>query len=70
MQFMAVIFIGSVTYEEKNVEVTKIKNDVIMTEAFYGKTHPQIVAKEETVLLTFHRTLYPIIQNKLMEDIN
>ena len=41
-----------------------------MTEAFYGKTHPQIVAKEETVLLTFHRTLYPIIQSKLMEDIN
>lgn len=70
MEFMAVIFIGSVSYEERNTEVTKIKNDVIMTEAFYGKTHPQILTKEETVLLTFHRSLYALIQSKLMEDIN
>lgn len=33
-----------------------------MTEAFYNKSHPEIVAKEETVLLTFHKSLYPIIQ--------
>lgn len=40
MQFMAVIFVGSVSYHHKNVKITKLKNDVIMTEAFYGKTHP------------------------------
>lgn len=69
---MAVIFVGSVSYTDKNTsnKISKTKNDVIMTEAFYNKTHPEIVAKEETVLLTFHKNLYPIIQEKLMADIN
>lgn len=39
MQFMAVIFVGSVYYEHKGVKIRKIKNDVIMAEAFYQKTH-------------------------------
>ena len=46
MEFMAVIFVGSVSYEHKNKRVTKIKNDVIMTQAFYDTHHPTIVAKE------------------------
>lgn len=67
---MAVIFVGSVYYEQKGIKIRKIKNDVIMTEAFYEKTHPEIIADEETVLLTFHKNLYPIIQDKIMKDIN
>ena len=36
MEFMAVIFVGSVNYTtSRNKKITKIKNDVIMTQAFY-----------------------------------
>lgn len=41
-----------------------------MTEAFYGKKHPEIIAKEETVLLTLSKDLYSLMQKKIMEDIN
>ena len=66
---MAVIFVGSVSYEHKNKRITKLKNDVIMTQAFYDAYHPTIVAKEETVLLTFNKNIYPIIQQKLFKEI-
>lgn len=69
MEFMAVIFVGSVSYEHKNKRITKLKNDVIMTQAFYDAYHPTIVAKEETVLLTFNKNIYPIIQQKLFKEI-
>lgn len=69
MEFMAVIFVGAVSFTDRGKRVTKIKNDVIMTQAFYGSEHPSIVAKEETVLLTFPRGCYEEIQTKLFKDI-
>ena len=59
---MAVIFVGSVCFHHKNKKITKTKNDVIMTQAFYDAEHPTIIAKEETVLLTFDKKIYSIIQ--------
>ena len=66
---MAVIFIGSVQYNNENQKVTKMKNDVIFTQAFYEKKHPRTIAKEQTVLLTISKSLYEDLQNKIIGDI-
>ena len=69
MEFMAVIFVGSVAFQHRGNTIIKKKNDVIMSQAFYESDHPTIVAKEETVLLAFDRSIYPIIQEKLFKEI-
>ena len=40
-----------------------------MSQAFYKTSHPTIVAKEETVLLTIDKGLYKKLQQQLKQDI-
>lgn len=39
MEFMAIIYVGSTVHYKNNKKIVNIKNDVIMTEAFYNKQH-------------------------------
>ena len=68
LKFMGVIFVGSVEYFQGK-KIVKNKNDVVFSQAFYGKSHPTAIAKEETVLLTISKRIYPLIQKKIADDI-
>jgi hypothetical protein len=36
-----------------------------MLDAFHGKTHPEIICKEETIILALSKNVYPLIKAKL-----
>lgn len=36
-----------------------------MLEAFHNKAHPEIICKEEAIILALSKNIYPIIKQKL-----
>lgn len=40
-----------------------------MLEAFHSKIHPQIICKEETIILALNKSVYPLMKIKLREFI-
>lgn len=40
-----------------------------MLDAFHTRTHPEIICREETVILALNKSTYPMIKSKLREFI-
>lgn len=59
------MYLGEVEYRLGKRTVLKQKNDVILLEAFHEKTHPEIVCKEEAIILTIDKNLFPTIKQRL-----
>lgn len=60
---------GEVEYRSGKRTVVKQKHDVIMLDAFHSRIHPEIICKEETIILALNKSTYPLIKTKLREFI-
>lgn len=62
---MGIVYLGSVEYKIGKRCIVCEKNDIILKNAFQGRSHPTIKCREETIVLALNVNLWSNI-NKIV----